>query len=149
MNSYTIGQVAEAAGVPTSTVRYYERAGLFRPDARTGSNYRQYSDRALERLRFIKSAQSIGFSLEDIRELLSLSNSDEAPCAEVAELTQKRLSELRKKIRDLRRVERVLAKSLANCCKGEGPDLCDRVVGLRGVVGQRCCTPGTKCETCP
>src|SRR5689334_5180940 len=93
MSAYTIGQVAKAAGVPTSTIRFYERTGLFRADARSGSNYRQYSPRALERLRFIKSAQSIGFSLDDVRNLLSLTHSDEAPCDDIAQLTKHRLTE--------------------------------------------------------
>jgi DNA-binding transcriptional MerR regulator len=147
VSAYTIGQLARAAAVPTTTIRFYERTGLFKPDGRTGSNYRQYSDRAVERLRFIRSAQATGFSLDDIRELLSLTDSDKAPCEEIAVLTKKRLAEIRKRLRELRHVERVLSTSLANCCKGTSPDLCDRIVGLKGLARQ-CCVPGTKCETC-
>jgi MerR family mercuric resistance operon transcriptional regulator len=147
MADYTIGQIAKSIDVPISTIRFYERTGLFKPDARTGSNYRLYSEKALDRLRFIRSAQATGFSLDDIRDLLSLVHADEAPCAEIADLTKKRLAEIRKRLKELRHVERVLSESLANCCKGTQPDLCDRIAGLKGVV-KECCAPGTKCESC-
>src|SRR4051812_7515770 len=94
MTTHTIGQLARLAGVPTSTVRFYERAGLLRPDARSGGNYRHYGDAAVGRLRFIRSAQATGFSLGDIRELLSLTHAEEAPCDEVLALTKQRLADV-------------------------------------------------------
>ncbi len=66
----TIGELAKAAGVPTSTVRYYERAGILRPSGRSAGNYRVYSKSELERLRFIRAAQATGFTLDDIKSLL-------------------------------------------------------------------------------
>ena len=132
MSGYTIGELAKSVGVPTSTIRFYERTGLFKPDARTDGNYRQYTAASLERLRFIRSAQSTGFSIEDIRELLSLTHSDDPPCDDVVALTKKRLGEVRGRIKELKRVEKVLTKSLATCCKGEGPDLCDEITRLGG-----------------
>lgn len=66
---HTIGRLAGVAGVPVSTVRYYERAGLLRPEARTGGNYRFYGPASLARLRFIRAAQATGFGLKDIQEL--------------------------------------------------------------------------------
>ena len=147
MQTYTIGQLAKASEVPTSTIRSYERTGLFRPDGRSDGNYRQYSQHALERLRFIRSAQATGFSLDDVRELLKLTDSDEAPCDDIVRLTNDRLAEVRKRIRELRHVERILSKSLANCCRGNGPDLCDQVVGLKARVAGKC-TPKEKCATC-
>ena len=153
MITYTIGQLARAANVPTSTIRFYERTGLFRPDGRTGGNYRQYSEQALEKLRFIRSAQATGFSLDDVRDLLSLSDSDEAPCDDVVNLTKKRLGEVRSRIKELKHVERVLSKSLDNCCRGTSPDLCDRIIGLKRRVGAGAgggkCRAGEKCATCP
>ena len=152
VNSYTIGELARAVGVPTSTIRYYERAGLLRPDARTYSNYRQYTAKTLDRLRFIRSAQATGFSLEDIRQLLSLTHADEPPCAEVVTLTKKRLGEIRQRVKELRHVERVLAKSLDDCCKGTGPDMCDEIVRLSGGSVPKCdakCDPVKKCDCCP
>ena len=80
----TIGQLAAAAGVPTSTVRFYERGKLLTPDARTGGNYRAYSNASLERLKFIRAAQASGFNLSDIREMLALTHSDDEPCKEIA-----------------------------------------------------------------
>jgi len=129
---YTIGQLAAAVGIPISTIRFYERTGLFKPDARTGGNYRAYGERALDRLRFIRSAQATGFSLDDVRELLSLTHSDGPPCDEVLTLTQKRLAEVRERLKELRHVEKVLARSLTGCCTGQTPDLCDEIVRLKG-----------------
>jgi MerR family mercuric resistance operon transcriptional regulator len=130
--AHTIGHLARSAGVPVSTVRYYERAGLLRPDARTGGNYRSYSPASLARLRFIKAAQATGFSLKDVRELLGLTTSDASPCEEVETVTRNRLAEVRQKIRELRHVEGVLLKSLDACCKGESLDLCNEIGRLGG-----------------
>src|SRR5437016_11472300 len=112
MRPLTIGQLARATAVPTSTIRFYERRGLLKPDARTVSNYRSYSANSAERLRFIRAAQSSGFSLKDIRAMLALTHSDDPPCAEVAALIERRLDEVRARLRELRRVERTLPMSL-------------------------------------
>ena len=133
MAVYTIGHFALAAGVPTSTVRYYERAGLLKPDARSRANYRQYTERALSRLRFIRSAQATGFSLQDIRQLLGLTHCDDPPCEEVITLTRQRLADVRQRIRELRGVEKVLSRSLADCCTGRAPDLCEEIIRLKGL----------------
>ena len=146
--SYTIGQLARAAGVPTSNVRFYERTRLLCPDGRSGGNYLQYGQDALERLRFIRTAQATGFSLEDVRDLLKLTDSDELPCADIVELTKKRLREIQERIKELHRVERVLTESLTNCCRGTSPDLCDRIIGLKGRAAKKC-RSGEKCATCP
>jgi MerR family mercuric resistance operon transcriptional regulator len=148
MQCYTIGQLAKAADVPSSTIRFYERTGLFKPDSRSDGNYRQYTEHALERLRFIRSAQATGFSLEDVRELLKLTDSDEAPCDDVVTLTKNRLDEVRQRLKELRHVERVLARSLENCCTGTSPDLCDRIIGLKRRV-QGKCKSSEKCASCP
>jgi DNA-binding transcriptional MerR regulator len=148
MTAYTIGQLASAANVPTSTVRFYERAALLKPDARTGGNYRAYGPQALERLRFIRAAQAIGFSLDDIRELLGLTHSDDPPCDEVVSLTRKRLADVRQRLKELRAVEKVLAKSLDNCCKGQGPDLCEEITRLKGPKASRCKPAEKSCEKC-
>jgi MerR family transcriptional regulator, mercuric resistance operon regulatory protein len=135
--SYTIGQLATAADVPISTVRFYERRGLVKPDARTIANYRTYSARAVERLRFIRAAQSTGFSLKDIREMLSLTHNDEPPCDEVATLIENRLVDVRQRLKEMRRVERALATSLESCCKG-GSDWCEAIERLKG---RKTCVP--------
>ena len=151
--SLTIGQLARSAGVPISTVRYYERAGLLKPDARTPGNYRSYSARSLDRLKFIRSAQSTGFSLDDVREFIGLAGSEDPPCEDVKALTTRRLADVRERIRKLRHVERILARSLKTCCTGEIPDLCDEITRLKDAparpcrVTERCCRK--KVAACP
>src|ERR1044071_5804846 len=120
-DTLTIGQLAKAANVPTSTIRFYERRGLFKADGRTDSNYRTYTTRNAERLKFIRAAQATGFSLKDIREMLALTYSDDPPCQEVATLIQRRLQDVKQRLRELKRVERTLTTALKSCCKG-GPD---------------------------
>src|SRR5436853_7422591 len=124
MPTFTIGQLARAANVPTSTLRFYERTKLLSPTARSDGNYRQYDSAALERLRFIRAAQATGFSIEDIRELLSLSYSDAPPCDDVLSLMNNRLGEVRERLKKLRHVERVLSKALNECCCGKTIDMC-------------------------
>jgi len=106
----TIGELSRAAGVPISTVRYYERAGLVRPSGRSGSNYRLYSREDLQRLRFVRAAQATGFRLDDIRQLLR-----PASCDRVQGLIGMRLDEVRARMRELRHVQRILRASLALC----------------------------------
>jgi len=131
MSSFTIGQLAKAAAVPTSTLRFYERTRLLAPTTRSNGNYRQYDTAALERLRFIRAAQATGFSIEDIRELLSLTHSDEAPCDDVLNLMTNRLAEVRERLKKLRHVERILSRSLKQCCSGKDIDLCGEITRLR------------------
>lgn len=106
----TIGQLAEAAGVPTSTIRYYERARLLKPSARSVSNYRLYSPGDLERLRFIRAAQATGFTLKDVTKLLR-----PAPCGSVQHLIEERLAEVGSRMKELRHVQKVLRGALAEC----------------------------------
>ena len=83
---YTISQLARAAGVPTSTLRYYERVGLVHPTTRADNNYRVYTADTLQIVRFIRAAQTAGFTLDDIRTLLTLHSGDSAACKDVQPL---------------------------------------------------------------
>lgn len=142
MKGYSIGQLARAADVPISTVRFYERRGLLKPDARTPSNYRTYSARSADRLKFIRAAQATGFSLKDIREMLTLTYSDEPPCDEVAALIQRRLEDVKQRLRELKRIDRTLSVALKSCCKG-GPDWCNEIERLKGGAPRAACrSPG-------
>ncbi len=132
MQTYTIGQLARSVGVPISTVRYYERAGLLKPEARTGGNYRVYSQHSLERMQFIRSAQAVGLSLDDIEKMLDIAHGSEQPCDEIVTLAQQRLDEVREKLKDLKTVEKTLAKAVANCCNEE-VGLCSKVVHLKKI----------------
>ncbi len=128
---YTIGELAKAGGVPTSTVRYYERAGLLRPAGRTAGNYRFYESDALERLRFIKAAQATGFQLDDVRMLLELADGETSRCGEVQSLIDERLSQVATRLRDLRHVEGVLRRALDVCREAEATGRCEVIDMLR------------------
>lgn len=120
----TIGQLAREVGLPTSTIRYYEREGLIAAPARSGGNYRLYDGSAGERLRFIRAAQATGFTLSDIRTLLRYRDGHLAPCAEVRELIETRLQEVHQRLTELRHVQGVLESFLQLCREGEGSDPC-------------------------
>ncbi len=128
---FTIGQLAVKAGVQTSTLRYYERVNLLEPSGRTEGNYRFYGPETLARVRFIRVAQAAGFSLADITTLLSIRDGDTAPCAEVEHLIEHRLSEVRKRLKDLREVDRHLKRFLAMCHESDEKDLCEVLEQLR------------------
>jgi len=137
---YTIGELALAADVPTSTVRYYERCGLLRPAARSGSgSYRLYGQRELERLQFIRAAQRSGFVLEDVASLLELRDGKADPCSEVQELIATRLEDVTRRLRDLQSVERVLRESMAMCRRHERKGRCEVIGALSSapMVGSR------------
>lgn len=116
----TIGGLAREAGVPVSTVRYYERRGLLTPSERTRSRYRLYHPDALERLRFIKAAQASGFSLDDIETLLDLRDDGRPPRSAVRTMIESRLADIRDRLESLAHVRGVLEDALAACRKG-GP----------------------------
>jgi MerR family mercuric resistance operon transcriptional regulator len=124
LEQYTIGQLARAAEVPTSTVRYYERVGLLTPDDRSIGNYRLYDARSLSRLRFIRAAQRIGFTLEDVRQLLSIQDEGGLACREVQEIITRRVAEIDSRLRDLRHVRRVLQDALRRCRESESRGRC-------------------------
>ena len=115
----TIGELAGAAEVPISTVRYYERAGILKASRRSASNYRLYSEEDAERLRFIRAAQATGFTLEDIKGLLR-----PAPCGRVRRVIERRLEVVEDRMHGLQHVRRVLRRSLAECREHEETGRC-------------------------
>jgi MerR family mercuric resistance operon transcriptional regulator len=140
---FTIGQLASAAGVPTTTVRYYERRGLLRAATRSGSGkYRTYGDEELVRLRFIRAAQATGFALEDVATLLGLRDGTEEPCKEVQDLIDARLHDVAQRVKDLQRVERVLKTSRRMCRQHEREGRCDVIDTLSATSRSR--TPGAR-----
>lgn len=111
----TIGQLAKKVGVNPQTLRFYERKGLLPAPSRQGSGkYRDYDERALDRLRFIGSAKIAGFTLENIKKLLDAQFQDE-PCSNVAELVEARLSELDRRIAELAGFREHLARLHSEC----------------------------------
>ena len=136
----TISEIAKAADVPTSTIRFYERRGLLKPDARSRANYRTYTPRTAERLKFIRAAQATGFSLKDIREMLALTSSEDPPCNEVTALITRRLADVKQRLADLKRIDRALSVALKSCCKG-GPDWCNEIERIKTGKSALCTSP--------
>ncbi len=128
----TIGALARAAGVATSTVRYYERAGLLRPRSRSAGNYRLYSAEDLQRLRFIRAGQATGFTLDDITHLLRPTS-----CQRVQRLIQDRLGTVEERMKELRHVRQVLRRSLAQCLEHEATGRCEVVADLSSRAERR------------
>lgn len=111
----TIGRVAKQAGVNIQTVRYYERRGLLFPDGHRDSGYRLYGKEAVRKLRFIRNAQDLGFSLDEIAKLLRLRIGRKIQCGKVKKQAQARLKIVQDKIAGLRAMERVLHRLIRTC----------------------------------
>lgn len=116
MNSSTlqIGEVATRSGVSVDTVRYYERRRLIIRAVRSNSGYRLFPAETVERIRFIKQAQELGFSLDDIRELLANGNG-EAECRRVRDILREKLTELDQRIKMMYEFRQTVANNLASC----------------------------------
>ena len=110
-----ISQLANAAGVKVDTVRFYEKQGIIPPAQRLESGYRVYAQSDLERLRFIRRAKTLGFTLDDITELLSLSGRRDGDMGALKEATQRRLEDVEGKIKELKRVQKALHGLIDNC----------------------------------
>ena len=120
MTGLKVGEVAKQAGVNLQTIHYYERRGLLPKPPRTGSNYRAYPEDAALRVRFIKRAQEIGFTLKEIKELLSLRAAPRTRCADVRERADAKVRNIDDKIRTLQAMRKALAKLIGEC-SGSGP----------------------------
>jgi DNA-binding transcriptional MerR regulator len=105
-----IGEVAQRSGVPVKTIRYYEDIGVVDPPQRTASGYRDYDDNVLERLAFVRSAQTVGLKLGEIREIVAFHARGETPCAHVAALLTHRSAELSRRIAELERMKAELSR---------------------------------------
>jgi len=130
MHILGIGQLAQQAGVAIDTVRYYERSGLLAPAARLASGYRRYGPTELKRLRFIRRAKALGFSLADIRELLSLGDSGDV--GSIRQAARRRLDDVQARIAEIERVRDGL-HALVAACPGHGrADACPILNALAG-----------------
>ncbi len=129
MAEWLIGAVARQTGISPPTIRYYEEIGLLRASARSASGYRRYSDTAIEELRFIKKAQALGFSLEEVGEILTLSRTGQTACARVIGLTEHHVTALDERIRSLQRLRDHLDAELARW-RSQGTATCGRLCRL-------------------
>src|SRR5690606_23233258 len=121
MEVLTIGQLAKQAGVGVETIRFYERAGLIaEPERRPSSRYRQYPPQAVRRVRFIRHAKELGFTLKEIQELLELRVDPESTCADVRQRAKDKISDIEERIESLARMKAALER-LARKCRGKGP----------------------------
>jgi MerR family copper efflux transcriptional regulator len=130
MQDLGIGELARRAGVGIDTVRYYERSGLLAPHSRLPSGYRRYRDLEVARLRFIRRAQSLGFTLGEIKSLLKLSA--QRNIAQVKRSAQAKLEDVERRMKELQRVRDGLAELISECPGHGRADQCPILRALGG-----------------
>jgi MerR family mercuric resistance operon transcriptional regulator len=124
----TIGTLARAAGVGVETIRYYQRRGLVDEPSKPIGGHRRYSPAAARRIRFIKRAQQLGFTLEEVTSLLALE--DGGSCRETRMLAEQKLAVIESRIQDLSRMRRLLRGLIAECAEGKRPRACPIIATL-------------------
>ncbi|BAP88802.1 MerR [Burkholderiales bacterium GJ-E10] len=125
----TIGFLAEAAGVNVETIRFYQRKGLMQEPDRPLGSIRRYGEPDLARVHFIKSAQRLGFSLDEVADLLKLE--DGSHCTEARAQAERKLADVRARLADLRRIEGVLQDLVQRCCAAQGEVRCPMIQALQ------------------
>ena len=118
-----IGELAQASGVPAKTIRFYEEVELLPPAQRAENSYRLYGDEDVQRLRFIRNARSLDFSLDDLREILALRDQGEAPCRYVMQLLEEKSVEIEERIRQLHALQEELQQLLARAASLPDDDI--------------------------
>ena len=122
VSSIRRGDLARATGCNLETIRYYEKIGIMPDPPRSTKGYRSYDDTHVRRLKFVMRSRALGFSLEEVRGLLGLVDNRIQTCAEVQSMAEVHLGEVRAKIADLTRIERVLSETFARCTGDAAPD---------------------------
>ena len=143
-----IGDVARLSDTTPATIRYYEELGLLTAPPRSGAGYRRYGDATLEEIQFIKKGQGLGFSLQEIGEILKISRAGEAPCSHVLEMAQRNLVGTEERIRRLQAFHDRLAELIARwkgkpdplACKARG--LCEIINSARSAIRAGKVSPG-------
>ena len=136
---FLIGKLAKLAGVKPDTVRFYERSGLLPKPSRAASGYRVYNDDALRRVRFIRKAQSLGFSLDEIRRIMNLRGRGKETCRCVIAMAEATLSEAETKLKELRNFRDRLATNLERWKRQRrGPIAAEFCALIEGASGQNC-----------
>ena len=134
-----IGEVSKCSGIGIEALRFYERSGLLEPPHRTESGYRVYDEAVLERLAFIKQAQALGFSLNEVKRIMEDARVGKSPCDEVREIVRRRLDELDARMREMRRYRAELAETLEEWDRvGRAPGhICGLIEGTQTEKGQK------------
>ena len=127
--AFTIGTLAQLAGVNVETIRFYQRKGLLPQPPRPRGGARRYRVGDLARVRFIKSAQRLGFTLDEVKQLLALD--DGSACRPARARAEKKLADVRAKLSDLKRIERVLRGLIADCDRTRGTVSCPLIAALQ------------------
>jgi len=127
-DTLTIGALAAAAGVNVETIRFYQRRGLLAEPERPPRGVRRYGAGDVARVRFVKAAQRLGFSLDEVAQLLQLD--DGTRCAQAREIAERRLADVRQRLADLRRIEDALAALVARCEGARGRVACPLIASL-------------------
>lgn len=122
MLSMKRGKLAKSTGCNLETIRYYEKIGLLHEPDRTASGHRVYSPADQKRLKFILRSRELGFSIEELRGLLGLVDSDNYTCGEVLEVTTQHIADIKSKISDLKKLEQTLSQMSSQCAGGEVPE---------------------------
>ena len=130
IDTLRIGAFAERAGVNVETIRFYQRKGLLPEPGKPYGSIRRYGKADVARVRFVKSAQRLGFSLDEVAGLLTLD--DGAHCDEARQLAEQKLADVRAKLADLHRIESVLATLIDDCCASRGRVSCPLIAALQG-----------------
>lgn len=132
MKLMTIGQIAIRSGVGIETVRFYEREGLLAKPERTQSGYRQFDEEVISRLMFIQRAKELGFTLNEIKELLSLRIEPGTCCKNVRAKAESKIADVEGKIRTLQRMKKALVRLTQECCEKGGGSECPILDALEG-----------------
>ncbi len=119
---FSIGAAARRSGVNIETIRFYERRALLKAPPRTAGGHRVYDADGVKRLNFVRRARELGFTLDQVRDLLALADEEETSCAQVAALANDQLNAVRGRLADLARMETVLAAMIDRCASGTVPD---------------------------
>jgi len=130
METLTIGKLAKAVGVNIETIRYYERRGLIAEPQRSLSGYRHYPESVLTRMRFIRHAKDMGFTLQEIKELLDLCVAPNSPCMEVKNRAEAKITEIKRKIENLKDMKKSLETIASQCSGGSAVSDCTIVKTL-------------------
>lgn len=133
VNSLTIGSLAKAANVSVETIRYYQRRGLIPEPQRPPGGIRRYGSADIDRLMFVKTAQQLGFSLDEIADLLRLEEGDH--CQEASALAAQKLRDVRDKIDRLGKIEKVLSEMIGRCYAQEDDVTCPLIASLHQGIG--------------
>ncbi len=132
MKPLTIGQVSSRSGVGIETVRFYEREGLLPKSARTASGYRQFDEEVVARLQFIQRAKELGFTLNEIKELLSLRLGPDTSCDDVKARADAKIADIEDKIRMLQRMRKALVRLTRECSETDSGSACPILDALDG-----------------